>query len=476
MAHLFRFIDAAEPSAQLVLQARDYARLELVDGSYTTVHAGNKRTVVHVRPDERTPAGTLTLGREQLERLYLSSDAAKKFNYRLHANADGTLRVGPIIGILVGRSRSEIRKNRHGYAVFNAPWNVLAMGGLAYFFTLEDIDWERRRVFGHVHFYDGAPIERPPAKLVFTTGYFPFPDAIYRRRFIPYDVLDKVRREMTPHIFNNPRASDKLRQARALQNVGSLARHVPEVEELTSADVLNDMLRRHGQVFVKRSGLGAGRAVVHVRRHRGGGYVLTRREAPRSQREVQHVVPSFAKMVQLLVRATGYAWRSSAWGVQRAIVPARHDGRVFDLRLIIQKNGFGRWCANGAYVRLAPTPQSVVTRLGDYVQADDFLQNKWPDKGSSLLQTVKDFALRCGAVFDDHWPILGDLGVDILVDEDGKHWFLEANVGPGYLRVGEEDDGYWHQIAAPLTFASFLAGFSVKSQLARVTPVHRNDA
>lgn len=458
-AAVFHWPSHREDAAGLTVSEKAAAELGMEHQMPLILRVGRGRVVTSLLVDPALPPDAVLVGAAEAHRLGIASPLVRRFTFRLKASASNELRLGPVIGILLGRTREEIRQNRHGFRPFEMPWNIRLLGGIVYYFSLDDIDWDNHRVLGHVYIPEQVPLKLPPARLPLETALFPFPDVIYRRRSIPYEQLARIKAEMTPYIFNNPRASHKLRQVAALRRVPSLAAHLPETRELSSAHVLNAMLRRYPAVFVKRSGMGAGRGVFHVTRLASGGYRLTFRESTRTTHEVQQDVTSYADLTTLLSRLTGYAWRSSAWCVQQALQPARWRDRPFDLRVIVQKDGQGRWRVNGSYIRVAPDPASLLSRRGDYLPSERFFSMKWGSKGTPFLSEIFALACRCAAALDEALGPLGDLGMDFLIDEADRVWFLEANAGPGYLMLGPDDRDYWNQLSAPLAFASYLAGF-----------------
>lgn len=455
-------VNAPTGAVVIELPDRQLARLGLTPGSHIVVTAGNRQVVATVSSSSQDAADVeIRLSPAVLRRLSLDSSTARRFTYRVRKTSRTALQLGPVIGVLMGHSRDELRQNRHGYRIYDTLWNIRNVGGLAYFFTLEDIDWSEGFVLGHVHIPDEVPGRTPPARIPLEAASFPFPDVIYRRRSIPLSIFERIRREMTPKIFNRSRAGHKFGQARALLLEADLAAHIPEVHALDSADVLDDMLDRHGAVFLKRKSLGAGKGVVRATRADDGGYVLTHRLSVAGNQERTSRVKTFQQLKNCLARITEYEWNDSSWLVQQAIVPARYNGRIFDFRVTVQKNGLGRWAVHGMYVRIAPTSGSVITRRGDYKNARPFLNEVRPDQGDALYSAVADLAVRSVVVLDRELGLLGDVGVDIMIDVDDKLWFIEANPGPGYLSIGPDDADYRRQVAAPITFASYLAGFPV---------------
>lgn len=445
---------------EVVLADTVIRRLGLATQTWVAVRAGGRQTMARVRAGD-VAAGELHMGGSVLRTLLLDSPAAEMFRYRIRKTAPATVQIGPVVGILAGQTRAELRQNRHGFKIFDMLWDIRRIGGMGYFFTLEDIDWKRRLILGHTHIPGSVPGPTDPRRVPLASGAFPFPDVVYRRRSVPADVLERMRAEMTPWIFNNSRASHKFTQARLLGGTPGIAGHVPEMRPLDGPEVLDAMLNRYGTVFLKRRSLGAGHGVVRVVPADEGGYVLTRRLHSQRPQEERAVVPDFTALTRFLGRATGYAWSEDTWFVQQAVKLARWEGRPFDVRVTVQRDGMGHWVVNGMYVRIAPTVDSALTRRGGYELARGFFGRVWPGRGNEVYARVSAFALRCVTVLDRHLGPLGDVGVDVLIDESGKHWFLEANPGPGYLTVGPGDTEYPRVLSGPIVFASYLAGFPV---------------
>lgn len=443
------------------LTADELARLELTPGTRVVVRVGNKQVLAKVQSLSPSAAGNIAMGDAVLRTLSLASTAARQFVYRVRKDAGPSLRIGPVIGILAGLTREELRQNRHGYKLFDTLWNIRNTGGIGYVFSLEDIDWERRVIIGHVHLADDVPSKTPPARIPLDSAPFPFPDAIYRRRSIPASALERIRAEMTPWVFNEGLAGNKFSQAQALVASGDLAHHVPDMRPLDAVEVLDKMLARYRAVFLKRRSLGAGKGIVRATKADAGGYVLTHRVSTREDREVSRTVKTFRQLTDHLADVTGYEWNDETWYVQRAITPARYKGRVFDLRVTVQKDGLGRWRVHGMYARIAPESSSVVTRRGDYRHARAFLNEVFPVRGRLVYAAAADLALRSAAVLDRDLGLIGDVGIDIMPDVGGRLWFIEGNPGPGYLSVGDNDPDYRRQVFAPVAFASYLAGFPI---------------
>ncbi len=456
---LYRLTHASNQAAVLEMSKACAHHLGMTPNRWVKLSVGERRTAVQIRIAHKAQENELSLSGSVLSALQLDSPTAMKFRYRIQSKSPNELAMGPVIGILIGHSRDQIRQNRHGYKFFHTFWDIHNIGGLAFYFTLADINWEKRTIFGHVHFPNRSMEIRSPKHVQFETGEFPFPQAVYRRSYVPRETLQHLRNDMTPFIFNDPLCYYRLAQIEALQAIPHLAKHLPETVPL-SAESLDQMLVRHQTVYVKASGMGAGRSVFRIARASEGGYVVRTRVSTTSDQEKQIRINSYRQLTRVLAQVRG-TFSPSRWSIQQAIRPARWKQRPFDLRITVQKNGLGEWVVNGAYARLAPAPDSIITRLGEYWQAEALLAKRWPISGKRILSTVTDFALACARAFDLKFDYLGDLGVDVLLDEQARPWFLEANAAPGYRPVDKNDQDYWRQLSAPLTYASYLSGFPV---------------
>lgn len=455
----YRLTKASSEAPVLEMSSACAHELGMQPNRWIKLRVGERHTAVQIRIVHQSER-EISLSGPVLSTLQLSSPAAVKFHYRLKALGRNELAMGPVIGILIGHTRDQIRQNRHGYKIFETFWDIHNIGGLAFYFTLADINWEKRTIFGHVHFPDRSVTIRSPANIEFETGEFPFPQSVYRRCYVPRETFQRLRNDMTALIFNDPRFTHRLAQIEALHTMPHLAQHVPETVPLT-AKSLDRMLLRHPTAYIKGSGLGAGRSIFRISRATGGGYTVRARASTRSSKEQQMHIATFNQLTNVLAQIRG-TFSPSRWSIQQTIRSARWQQRPFDLRITVQKNGLGEWMVNGAYARVAPAHDSIVTRLGDYLQAEELLVKRWPISGKRILSAVTDFALACAKAFDLHFDYLGDLGVDVLLDEQARPWFLEANAGPGYRPVGNNDQDYWQQLSAPLTYASYLSGFPVR--------------
>lgn len=133
-------------------------------------------------------------------------------------------------------------------------------------------------------------------------------------------------------------------------------------------------------------------------------------------------------------------WRIDRWIGKRSYLmqpllelngPA---GEPFDIRVLAQKNGRGRWTLTGAAVR-AGRPDSVTSNLhggGSAASARETL-SAWfgVEQADSLMNDIKKHARRILRRLEQAYGRFAELGLDFGIDRKGRIWFLEANSKPG---------------------------------------------
>lgn len=120
---------------------------------------------------------------------------------------------------------------------------------------------------------------------------------------------------------------------------------------------------------------------------------------------------------------------SARYIVQQAIVLAGHRGRPFDLRVLLQKNGRGAWAVTGIGARLAGA-RSITTHVprgGSIEDPSSMLEGTFgPEQAEVILKNVSTTALLVARQIERaSSSMLGEMSMDLGVDEEGGVWFLK---------------------------------------------------
>lgn len=342
------------------------------------------------------------------------------------------LELGPVVGIL--------SVQRHGtYRLFARA--ARRRGVLAYVFGPRDVLWDLKVVLGRV-LLGGRWVRRP----------LPLPHVVFDRAIGagPPEQIEALLERLSARgcaVFNGDLA-DKWRMHLHLASYPELRPYLPETRRLDSWETVAEMLARWGVVFVKPAGGFMGRSVVRVA---AAGPGLCRVAGPGRVRE--RLVPA-ASLAGVLAPWLG----RDVWIVQQGLDLVRVAGGVCDVRVLVLKDGAGRWQTVGMTVRRA-LPGRVVTNLhqgGTVVPWRAFARRAARPEGAPPLRAeILRLVHQLLQAIDRLAPRAGDVGVDIGVDRGGRVWLIEVNTKPG--RSGKMTHPAVYGL--PMDYARFLAGF-----------------
>lgn len=334
---------------------------------------------------------------------------------------------GPLIGVML--NTRGLRRLHGGDVRYHAIVAEARQAGASLcFFTLDAIDRTAAAV--------DAWVEREGE---WVNLRMPLPDVIYNRatyrnrdlRAAARTLLTRLVKRNGVILLNGVNAFGKWDVCRALSFFADTADLTPETVEFADVGVLERMLQRHGQVFVKANQSSHGADVLKVEAAADQWQVQGHyRGAP-----VRETFPSMMALQTFLYLLRG----NRRWVIQQAVDLMKVNDRIFDIRAIVQKNGEGEWTVPLILVRWA-RPGAVVTNTS--LGAEPMLPAAFLeiDGGSNpvltrLEPTVTRVALQAVAVLEANCGRLGEVGVDIGLDTEGRAWVFEANSKPFHRKL-----------------------------------------
>lgn len=363
----------------------------------------------------------------------------------LRRHPSGDLHVGPVVGILSRPIRRPFF-GAQGDLFRRMIREAEGIGVMAFAFFPGAA--RAGRVVGY----------RPGRKGTWVRSRFPYPDVVFdrsRRSGLVSATLGRLRAHGT-RVFNG-RLGTKWRQWRIVRSDPVLQPHVPPTLRLRSPADLRTMLRRYGAVYVKPIAGGQGAGIWRIERAKGG-YVA--RYTDRRARTHGFRTGSLRRVYRSIRR------RGSRYIVQPRLQLIRHEGGIADVRVLMQKDGRGVWRMTGAGVRVGGR-SGIVSNLsggGSGYSLDQVLQEAFshdPGRIPVIKQEIEALAFQLARRFEQRLRILGELGIDLGVDTEGKVWFLEVNSKAGrslFHRLEAERLGRLAD-RRPMEYASWLAGF-----------------
>lgn len=431
------------PDEALHLPAAAVRKLGLRESRRVALVFGGLRHPVQVVPDGRLAPGRAQLSHRVMVHLHMPD----YLEYEL-ALRGGTLRVGPVIGLLVSRTAAELTPGRLSRLLRYVP-DYSRLHGAVLAFALDRVDPAARLVEGYCYH---------PGTGRFEPGVFPYPGAIYRTIGLSRHWKDHFLDAMAGGIFNYPYFS-KWDMHRWFAGDPAVGSHMPATVRYDSPRRAEEMLRRWGALYIKpASGLG-GHGVVRARLD-GGMVRFEYREGQQNRRDV----------VRLGAESDAYFTARFSHGhflLQQALELIRVGGRVVDFRCVMQKDQSCRWQCRAVIGRLGRRG-SVVSNIssgGSAFPAEELPRlpvTLPPEEAEALPGRLWKFAFAVCAAVDRAGLRCGTLGLDVGADAAGRLWLIEINnrdPDPTIaLNIGDRPL-YRRLKSGPLFYAKALAGF-----------------
>lgn len=329
-------------------------------------------------------------------------------------------RVGPVVGILTaGPDRGKkVPGNRQ---MFRYVLQACRRAGLtAYVFTPAQVRWAQGAV-------EGWQLQGKR----FVPGRFPLPDVVYNRvpnrkleHSLPVIALKRqLRKRHIPYF--NPRYFNKLDLHRMLSKQPKAAPYMPWTGRLRGMADVDRALERFGSIYLKRKSAFAGHGILRVSRARGEYQVRYRQ----NNINRQQTFGSLAQLHERLRQAIG----GETYIIQQAIQLARYRGRIFDIRLLAQRNHEGKWQVSGMGVRVASVG-GITTHVpnGGYIASiGEVLPAVFRERAHEVEQQIKELALTIAPLLEKGSKSrFGEMSMDVGVTAEGRPFFFEANAKP----------------------------------------------
>jgi glutathione synthase/RimK-type ligase-like ATP-grasp enzyme len=185
---------------------------------------------------------------------------------------------------------------------------------------------------------------------------------------------------------------------------------------------LAEMLHAFGMVYLKPNVGTFGKGVIRALAH------------PNQQFSFQHDIKtytfnnfgSFADSLEKFTERKPYL-------IQQGIPMLRYAQRMFDVRVMVQKNPYMRWEATGIIGRLG-NPRKIVTNYHSGGTPMDFEWLMSPHlKALEIVQykqLLSVLGIEVARQLEQYYPYMKEIGLDVAIDGHMKPWILEVNTRP----------------------------------------------
>lgn len=358
-----------------------------------------------------------------------------------------TIKLGPVIGLLMASDKERLTRGRLR-KLLDYCYIYPETHGLIIALSADGIDFDKQQVKGYYYNPDNEGKELP-----WEEGVFPMPDSIFQRVDVSEDIRSNLKKATNNRLFNS-KYFNKWDFWNMVSNTELQVDCLPDTRLLTSIKDIDHMLLRHNEVYMKPINGTLSRGIYKVR-NINGVYEFLDKEgnavSVNSKEEAQTHVSEITG---------GYRYL-----VQQAIKPIKVEGRHLDFRVIMQKDQTMAWSCTGI-VAFIGRQGDICTNWGSVSTFERILRRYFNLSQKQIFKKKQEVISKCRQaceILDSKGENFGDLGFDVIIDENLKPWILEANKRHYHtvpLWISDYQTFYAVK-AKPIMYAVALSGFEV---------------
>ncbi|MBM7094939.1 YheC/YheD family protein [Bacillus sp. H-16] len=235
------------------------------------------------------------------------------------------------------------------------------------------------------------------------------------------------------------RERNKWRHIAILTGNSKTASYVPESRRMTSAS-FQDLIQKYGEVIIKPIRGSLGRKVIMIRKD-GPHFKIS----SKTKKKLKVKIVKATVLKKIITSLSGRKYI-----VQQKVRATKAADRTVEVRVSTHKKNASDWVVSAKALRLSKK-KDFLTNISQGAKGVPFNEKYF--KKPNIKSTVESASKELAKQLAKKIPAI-DFGFDLMVDDEGNVWFIEANLRDmklTYMSAGEYE--YWYQsVAQPLRF------------------------
>lgn len=368
------------------------------------------------------------------DQLWLSRELAQKllipYAQRFWVKVeDNKIAIGPVVGIVtcdaISASGFPFKSRYQTY--FNSLLKTQYAqknGGFYFVFDVNSVNWNDLTVDGIFFRPDTGGWER---------GQVPFPDVVYNKilsrtrenRPDSQNFIEMLNTKTRAQMFNE-KYFQKWEIYERIGKIDEVAHLVPETYYSPTLEQIVDMLKRYPMVYFKPVDGFMGMGIYQIT-------TSWNRIIARFRRKNKNIITTYPNIQEFLRQHLPLRKRRN-YVIQQGIDLIRKDDQPLDFRVHLNKNIRNQWEATGIGAKIAGKG-SITTHMkagGKIITPSLVLEEIFPNRAAELLHDLEVNSIKIARALEESFnkPI-GELGIDMGIDQKGRIWMFEANSKPG---------------------------------------------
>lgn len=386
-----------------------------------TVVFGSAREVTKVRKIPRGKDGIF------LTRALMEALAIPDIPLKLNVIVSGSeCLIGPVVGIFTAgfKNFSQAPLGQRTFYFAKLLANAQSAGVLPILFGVQHIQWEEGLVNGFL--YDRK-------KDRWLTLLVPLPNVVYdripNRRIEQLDSIQNLKQKLQKEYgipWFNPGFFNKWELYQRLAKNEAIRSFLPETILFQNKHDLFEMLKKYDHLYLKWVSGSHGNGVYEIKKDKNGRWNCYFRD------EEGRIHSFFATDKASLIRHLNSDVTKGQYIIQQGIDLIKHKGNPVDFRLHMNKRQDGTWTvtALAAKVSSEHSPTTHLVSGGEIKTIEEIFLDT--ENRHTAIKRLRETALLVSETLDKlSSGFIGEIGLDIGIDQKGNTWLFEANAKPG---------------------------------------------